>query len=450
MFYLNRKSSQERGVTLRKNVTGPLLGLLMLLPVVSLARTAPTAPVATETATRDTASHVLSRRVVFQRAEALAGLGARLFREPRLSASGRQSCASCHDPAHGYGPPDAQPVEPGGKAMDRHSFRTPPSLTYLQAIPPFTEHQFDSEEEADESIDNGPTGGLTWDGRVDGAARQALIPLLSEDEMANIRPEAVERALVSAGYGPELDALRLPLARGEKGEAVRQSRLSVALEAFETYFQDWKTFYPYNSKYDLFLAGKVDLTPLEARGLAVFNDPDKGNCNSCHISTPGRDGTPPQLSDYGMIALAVPRNRQIPANRDPHFYDLGLCGPLRTDFRNRPDYCGLFRTPSLRNVARRKTFFHNGVMHDLRDAVAFYATRDSDPARWYGKDASGIRRYDDLPRKYWGNINNDPPFGGVGQKKATLTDADIDAIVAFLHTLTDNWTPEMEKTERGL
>lgn len=381
----------------------------------------------------------LSREAAFRHAQALTALGARLFRDPRLSASGRQACVSCHDPRYAYGPPDTRPVEPGGSSLTLTGFRAPPSLTYLEAVPRFTEHAFDSDEEADESIDNGPTGGLTWDGRVDTGAAQALIPLLSPVEMANRTEADAENRLVTAGYGAELDALRLPVARGPSS---LQSRLSVALDALEAYQQDWKIFYPYNSKYDRFLAGQVKLSPVEAQGLALFNDPEKGNCASCHISAPAKDGTPPQLSDYGMIALAVPRNHAIQVNSNPKFYDLGLCGPLRTDFRDRPDYCGLFRTPSLRNVALRKTFFHNGVMHSLRDAVAFYATRDSDPERWYGKGPHGPERYDDLPEKYWENINTDPPFGGIGQKKPSLTDDEIDAIVAFLQTLTDKQVRE--------
>ena len=57
--------------------------------------------------------------------------------------------------------------------------------------------------------------------------------------------------------------------------------------------------------------------------------------------------------------------------------------------RGREEYCGLFRTPTLRNVATRQTFFHNGVVHSLRQAVEFYAERDTNPERWYPKDADG-------------------------------------------------------------
>jgi cytochrome c peroxidase len=125
----------------------------------------------------------------------------------------------------------------------------------------------------------------------------------------------------------------------------------------------------------------------------------------------------------------------------PTFFDLGVCGPLRTDLTDHDDYCGLFRTPSLRNVALRKTFFHNGVIKTLRDAVAFYATRDTDPGRWYPRRADGtVDKFDDLPERYRTNLNDEPPFEGKkpGDRPA-LSDADIDDIVAFLGTLTDGY-----------
>jgi cytochrome c peroxidase len=143
-----------------------------------------------------------------------------------------------------------------------------------------------------------------------------------------------------------------------------------------------------------------------------------------------------------MIALGVPRNPAIPANADPTYFDLGLCGPLRTDFSDRSDYCGLFKTPSLRNVALRKSFFHNGAFHDLRKAVAFYATRDTNPERWYPRAKDGsIQEYDDLPAADRANLNSDPPFGGKPGDKPALNDAEIDDVVAFLRTLTDGYKP---------
>ncbi|MGH7070526.1 MAG: hypothetical protein ACREFO_10990 [Acetobacteraceae bacterium] len=143
-----------------------------------------------------------------------------------------------------------------------------------------------------------------------------------------------------------------------------------------------------------------------------------------------------------MIALGVPRNAAIPANADPEYFDPGLCRPLRTDFAGRKEYCGLFRTPSLRNVATRHRFFHNGVFHSLNDVVAFYVTCDTDPGRWDPKRADGtIAVFDDLPAAYRDNLNRDPPFGGHPGDPPALDNAEIDAIVALLGTLTDGWHP---------
>jgi cytochrome c peroxidase len=379
----------------------------------------------------------MSRAEARQRAEKLAALGEKLFSDPRLSGSGKLACSTCHDPAHAFAPANALPVQFGGADMSEPGRRAVPSLKYLQAVPQFTQHYFESEDEADESIDNGPTGGLTWDGRADSGHAQALIPLLSPFEMANNAPNNVVRHAIEAGYGPELTEIY-----GKSITSDSDATFDALLKALEVYQQSWQTFYPYSSKYDAWLAGKAKLTPQEANGLKLFEDPEKGNCSSCHFSVRANDGTPPQFTDYGMIALAVPRNPAIPANADPAYHDLGLCGPLRADFLGRPDYCGLFRTPTLRNVATRKSFFHNGIYHSLKDAVAFYATRDTDPGRWYPHRADGgIAIYDDLPARYRGNINMDPPFGGHPGDAPKLSEREINNIVAFLGTLTDGWQP---------
>ena len=219
---------------------------------------------------------------------------------------------------------------------------------------------------------------------------------------------------------------------------------AAATMALEVFQQSPSEFYPYSSRYDAVLRGQATLTPREARGLALFNNPAKGNCASCHLSTPTPDGAFPLFTDFGHIAIGVPRNEGLRANDDPRFFDLGLCGPLRPDFVVKPGasdpngYCGRFRAPSLRNVALRKVFFHNGVIRSLDEAVRFYATRDTDPRRWYGRDAHGnAKRYDDLPRRYHANVNTEPPFGGRRGSTPALNEAEIGDIVAFLKTLTD-------------
>ncbi|TPM38083.1 c-type cytochrome [Mesorhizobium sp. B2-3-4] len=376
----------------------------------------------------------LSRADAFARARVLTALGQKMFFDPALSASGKQACSSCHDPHHAFGPASASPVEMGGPDLDRPGVRAVPSLRYLQAAPAFTEHFYDSEDEGDESVDNGPTGGLTWDGRADHGKDQAKIPLLSPFEMANKDAAAVAAGLRKAAYADDFKA-----AFGDDVFDRPDDALAAAAEALGTFEQSPADFYPYSSRYDAFLAGKATLSAQELHGRELFEDETKGNCASCHLSEPANDGEPPQFTDFGLIAIAVPRNPAIPANADPAYADLGLCGPLRTDFKGRTEYCGLFKTPTLRNVALRRSFFHNGEFHTLRDAVAFYASRDTDPGRWYPRNADGtVQKYDDLPKAYWPNLNQDPPFDGrkPGDKPA-LDDAEIDDIVAFLQTLTD-------------
>ena len=379
----------------------------------------------------------LTRAQANTRAAALQSLGRNLFFDVSLSASGKMACATCHDPKHAFGPPNALVVQPGGKDMRQQGFRAVPSLKYLQVVPQFTAHYFESSDEGDESVDNGPTGGLTWDGRVDRLRDQAGVPLLSPFEMAN---ESAANVVARERAASDADELRKIF--GETIFDDDAKAFAAITEALEVYQQDYRAFYPYSSKYDAYLAGRAQLTPQESRGLALFNDPAKGNCGNCHRSERANDGTPPQFTDYGLIAIGVPRNREIPANADPAFFDLGACGPLRTDLVGRIEYCGLFRTPSLRNVALRKTFYHNGSEHDLRKAIEFYVERDTAPERWYPRDASGrVMKYDDLPARYHGNINNEPPFGGKPGDPPVLSAAEIDDIAAFLGTLTDGYSP---------
>src|SRR5258708_5620587 len=103
-------------------------------------------------------------------AAALTDIGRALFFDESLSASGKRACASCHDPARAFGPPDDSPVQRGGSDGRRLGMRAVPSLMYAQNVPPFTEHYFD--DEGDDGIDQGPAGGRTWDGRVQSAQHQ--------------------------------------------------------------------------------------------------------------------------------------------------------------------------------------------------------------------------------------------------------------------------------------
>jgi len=369
----------------------------------------------------------------------LSDLGRRIFMDPAYSASGRQSCASCHDPAKAFGPPNARPVQAGGPDLDRLGFRNTPSLRYAHAPIAFTQHFLESEVTLGVD-DQGPTGGRTWDGRVDTAHDQALMPLMDANEMANADGAAVVTRLRTTSYADEFR--RVLSAPGENVFDDPDSTLVWVTVALETYEQTSPDFHPFDSKFDAWLRDTATLNPAEARGMALFNDMKKGNCASCHPSTRKTStNRPPIFTDFGFVALGVPRNAELPANRDPAFFDLGLCGPLRTDLASHPEYCGLFRTPSLRNVALRQRFFHNGAIRTLRDAVAFYATRDTAPAKWYSRPG-GQAGYDDLPERYWPNVSHEVPFAPLPGGKPRLDDREIDDIVAFLGTLTDGYQPK--------
>jgi len=400
----------------------------LLLGFATAGRPAATAT----TATAGAAPFYANRFTKLPTARALTSLGRKLFFDPGLSASGVLSCASCHDPASHFGPPNGRSVQRGGVQGASEGLRAVPSLMYSQNIPVFSEHY--SDDEGDDSVDQGPAGGRTWDGRAESAHDQAREPLLSALEMANPNEHAIAVKLRHAPYAAEFETVF-----GEGVLPDDAQLLRAALLSLETFQQDPALFYPYTSKYDGWLRRQVALTPQELRGLAVFNDPAKGNCAQCHPSAI-KEGAFPQFTDYGYVALGVPRNRALAANADPQYFDLGLCGPLRTDLADRKQYCGMFRTPSLRNVATRRVFFHNGAVHRLVDVLRFYAERDLRPERWYPRGPDGrVWIFDDLPAAYRANIDHEPPLDRRPGEAPALDAADIADLLAFLGTLTDGY-----------
>ena len=372
----------------------------------------------------------------------LTALGRAMFSDPGLSASGRLACANCHDPKAAFGPnastpspfSDGDPAHAGARAI--------PSLRYAQFAGRFTEHTTDDEET--HGADGGPTGGLTWDGRADSAREQALLPLFDEREMANADAAALARRAAAAPYAAQFRrAFSAPGRDVFSDPAQVVAWMALALEVFE----QAPEFAPFDSRYDRFLAGRATLSPAELRGLALFRDPAKGNCDTCHPSRRSRGGRAPLFTDAGFIALAVPRRADLPAPASTAALasrargaeiDLGLCRSGRPGLSADPGLCGRFRTPTLRNVALRTSFFHNGSVTSLRDAVAFYATRDTESARWYSKNADGsVHLYDDLPPEMAPYVNREAPFAPRPDGRPRLDERDIDDLVAFLRTLTD-------------
>lgn len=370
----------------------------------------------------------------------MAVLGQKIFVDTSLSASGLQSCASCHADTHGHAAPNNLSVQLGGvTGTDQHGTRSSPSMRYLRYNQDF---RFDAEDT--------PTGGFFWDGRATSLADQAKGPFVNAREMANANPEAVVAKLANATYADEFK--RVFGANIFNDPAATYERMALALQAFQ---KEEEQFAPFSSKYDAFLRGQTRLNDQELRGLALFNAPSKGNCAACHPSAKGADGSFPLFTDFSYDSLGVPRNWTISENLTPSNFDLGLCNStnpaiLALADAKRLSLCGLFKVPSLRNVALRGAYFHNGVFNDLTEVVSFYATRETDPARWY-RNASGavdldsngdVNKYNDLPLAYRSGVNTtEAPYDRRLGDAPALTPAEIADLVAFLGTLTDGWTP---------
>ncbi len=373
------------------------------------------------------------------------------------------ACASCHDDAHAYGPPGAVSVMIGGPDMHTAGFRAVQSLRYLYRQPAFTigpdttagdndapsnlQQQAQQAKAHDRVLKTAlsplsaatnivPQGGMFWDGRADTLQQQASGPLLNPAEMAASTPAEVAGKIEQADYAADFRALFGP-------NIFADSRLLMAeaMFAIGRYQIEDTSFHPFSTKYDAWLEGKARLTTAEARGFLAFNDPARGNCAACHLDKPTKDGMPPLFTDFQYEALGVPRNAAIPANRDPIYFDLGLCGPYRKDMRDQTQYCGMFLTPSLRNAATRKVFFHNGVFHGLDEVLDWYVNRDLQPERFYSKDGSGkVAKYDDLPAQYRQNVDTaDGPFNRHPGDPPALNKQEIRDIIAFLGTLNDGY-----------
>ena len=355
-----------------------------------------------------------------------ARLGELIFKDESLSASGRMACQTCHDPVHAHAGPPPDPVSPGGPELADRGLRNSPSIRYASLNPAF---HFEA--------DGTPVGGFFRDGRAASLADQAHRPFFDAREMAIPNVESLAQKLRSAEYVSEFMRIF-----GADVFDNPQRALDSAAFALARYQIEDPDFHRFDSKYDAFLAGTATLTQQELRGLALFNDPAKGNCAACHPSARAADGSPPLFTDFTYDNLGVPRNPAIPANADPSYHDLGLCGPQRPDLADRADLCGAFKVPSLRNVALTAPYFHNGRFQTLEEVVAFYVRRDTNPEEWYPTGATGVEKFDDLPAELRRNVNTteapyNRPLGG----SPALSPDEIADVVAFLGTLSDGYTP---------
>lgn len=273
---------------------------------------------------------------------------------------------------------------------------------------------------------------MFWDGRADSREAQARGPLFNADEMANSDVAALAKRLRALSYLADLmTAANLPRTASDK-QLVQAGTQALAADQAQD-----RDFHPVSSKFDAVQDGRAAFTAQESRGVAVFNDPQRGNCASCQTSNPGPAGERALFTNFRYFALGVPRNISS-ATADPAFFDLGLCGPLRADLAGRADLCGMFRVPTLRNIALTAPYFHNAALKTLDEVVAFYATRDSDPARWYPSVDGQVQCFNDLPAAYRTNVQRGAPFDAPGGRPP-LNTQDVADIVVFLQTLSDGY-----------
>ncbi|HEY3801057.1 MAG TPA: cytochrome c peroxidase [Kofleriaceae bacterium] len=292
-------------------------------------------------------------------------LGETMFMDPNLSHPAGQACADCHAPHAAFRDPESDHTTSMGVMPGRFGSRNAPSLMYARFIPPL--HY------------NGGQwyGGLFHDGRASSLEDQVAGPLLNPIEMNNPDKATVVDAVRTSSYAGEFRDVFGASSLDDTDTAF--AHITEALAAYERS----PVFAPFSSKYDRYLAHEATLTPPEQRGLAIFEDPARGNCASCH--------PPPMFTNYSYANLGVPKyaNNKFLAN-DPVFNPDGFAfvdHGLMTTVAD-PAQDGKFRVPTLRDVARTAPYGHNGYFENLPYMLEFHATRDglSSSGAWAGPE----------------------------------------------------------------
>ncbi|MCJ1902009.1 methylamine utilization protein MauG [Paracoccus versutus] len=342
----------------------------------------------------------------------LADLGRALFHDPALSRDGTQSCATCHDPDHAFTDPRESLA---GRAVSigddgaSHGDRNTPTLSYAFLSPDF--HR---------DAKGNYKGGQFWDGRADNLRDQAGQPMLNPVEMAMPdRATVVERLRGNADYAQGFAAL---FGKGALDDVERA--FDHAAEALAAY-QSTEEFAPFDSRYDRYLRGEAELTAQEQFGHTVFIT---WNCRLCHQLRQQGITERETFTSFEYHNIGVPVNHAVRAinGLGPDHVDLGL---LQRPGIDDPAQAGRIKVPTLRNVAVTGPYMHNGVFEDLRTAILFYNKYTS------RRPAS---RINPETGQDWGDpeVAENLSLAEL-QSGLMLDDARVDALVAFLETLTD-------------
>jgi cytochrome c peroxidase len=333
---------------------------------------------------------------------ARAALGEKLYFDTNLSNPPGQSCGSCHLPSAGFADPDSDQPTSEGAIAGRFANRNSPTVSYANQIPEFSF--------VVGGLGGGHyVGGQFVDGRASTLELQALAPFLNVLEMNMGSESAVIDQIKLSEYAAEFETVFGTAALDDSGTAYQQ--VSQAIAAFER----TAVFSPFNSKFDAVQNGTDIFTVAEQNGRNLFNG--KGNCARCHGTG---IGNPEVFSNFEYRNIGTPANAANPfltldssLNSDgATFVDLGLGSALNEAAQN-----GKFRTPTLRNVNKTAPYMHNGVFNTLTEVVNFYNRRD----------VVGITPEVNQNVDNGGNIGN-----------LNLTDDEVQDLVAFMQTLSDN------------
>lgn len=356
----------------------------------------------------------------------VADLGRMLYFDANLSRNRTQACATCHAPEAGF-------VDKRGSGVlaavslgdDGHSVgdRSAPTTSYARFSPAF--HKTD---------DGKYVGGQFWDGRRPDLASQAGDPVLNPIEMAMPdRQSVIERLKENAVY---VDAFRRFY-----GEAVWDDAETAyaAMTRSIAAFEETDFFAPFDSKYDRYLRGEYAMTAQENLGMTLFFSRQFTNCNLCHQLRHSQVDAQETFSNYRYHNIGVPANAGLRAlnGKGGDYVDRGL---LENPAVHEAGEVGKFKVPTLRNVAITGPYMHNGVFNDLRTVILFYNKYNSRSPRRQINPETGVD---------WGQP--EIPESISLQELETgpaLDDKRIDALVAFLKTLTDQrYEPLLERDE---
>ncbi|TYL48026.1 cytochrome-c peroxidase [Marinomonas sp. IMCC 4694] len=337
-------------------------------------------------------------------------LGAQLFFDVNLSKERNQSCGTCHDIANGFVDKREGTMFGAvslGSDMRSMGNRNTPSAAYAAFSPAF--HQMPNGEYR---------GGQFLDGRATSLTEQAKGPFINAVEMAlPSGASVVERVKENARYQEVFNSLygEGVLSQADKG-------YTAIADAIGT-FEKTALFMPFDSKYDRSLRGEVKLSPEEELGKTLFFSQQFTNCNACHQVSSSPLNSQETFTNYEYRNIGVPGNPNLIA-LNGHKTDLGLFENPLVDDRKQ---AGKFKVPSLRNVAVTGPYMHNGVFQDLRTVVLFY-DKYNNPKRTTNPETGNIWNVPEVAD------NIDLTTLQIGP---ALTERRVDAIVAFLKTLTD-------------